>query len=343
MASTAYPEVSYHATRDDARESIPEVLLHNANGRENSEGDRLSQHSGSIRRNSRDDDIETAIPERKESKSRGRCTNFTTRCMKNPFFICTMVSCIGYLFNRFFCFFSSCWMLADMVLDGRQTHIYYQHSFNPNGTYNTWAVEFNQTSNTTHLHSVSPAYFYTAVLVWFYPPLFYSVFFFVLTLCVNNDFHPFYNTNVLFVQFFSFGIKRPFNNNFFNLLVYVFYFPIDFLISSIMIYILTPFMAIKTGALVALTGKDDPDRKITKAFRAETIPFFKLFENLGEAIPQAILTIVFICNNWDFILYDETSFIPIPTSCISLIFSFGSIIIGLISGCKFIYRQYKHQ
>jgi len=38
MASTAYSEVSYHATRDDARESIPEVLLHNANDRENSEG-----------------------------------------------------------------------------------------------------------------------------------------------------------------------------------------------------------------------------------------------------------------------------------------------------------------
>jgi len=91
MASTAYSKVSYHATRDDAKESIPEALLHNANNRENSEGDRLSQHSGSTRRNSRDGDIETAIPERNESKSRGKCTNFTTRCMKNPFFICTII------------------------------------------------------------------------------------------------------------------------------------------------------------------------------------------------------------------------------------------------------------
>ena len=38
MASTAYSKVSYHTTRDDARESIPEALLHNANDRENSEG-----------------------------------------------------------------------------------------------------------------------------------------------------------------------------------------------------------------------------------------------------------------------------------------------------------------
>ena len=95
-------------------------------------------------------------------------------------------------------------------------------------------------------------------------------------------------------------------------------------------------MSLKAGAFVAWTGKDDPGRKITKIAYAKIIPFLKLFENLGEAIPQAILIIVFISNNWDFILYDETSFIPIPTSCISLIFSVGSIIMGLISGCKFV-------
>ena len=101
-----------------------------------------------------------------------------------------------------------------------------------------------------------------------------------------------------------------------------------------------PFMSLKAGAFVAWTGKDDPDRKITNELPAEAIPFLKLFENLGEAIPQAILIIVFICNNWDFILFDETSFIPIPTSCISLVFSLGSIVMGLISGCKFFYETF---
>ena len=261
--------------------------------------------------------------------NRGRCTNFTTSCMKNPLFICTMVSCIGYFFNRFFSFFSSCWMLVDMVLDGRQTHIYYQHSFNPNGTYNTWAVEFNQTSNTTHLHTVSPAYFYTAVLVWVLPPLLWSAYFYLTSLC-----DPFVNTNFLFSHFSFFKIKRPFNNNFVNFLFFTLYFPIDLLISSIVIYIFIPFGSLKNGAFVAWTGIDYPGRKITKEIPANAIPFFKLFENLGEVIPQAIL-IVFICNNWNFILYNETSFFPIPTSCISLIFSVGSIIMGLISGYKF--------
>jgi len=93
-------------------------------------------------------------------------------------------------------------------------------------------------------------------------------------------------------------------------------------------------MAIYAGAFVAWTRINYPDREIAENINADYISFLKLFENLGEAIPQAILIIVFICNNWDFILYDETSFIPIPTSCLSLIFSVGSIIMGLISGGK---------
>ena len=267
--------------------------------------------------------------------NRGTCTNLTTRCMKNPFYICG----IGYLFNRFFSLASSCWMLADMVLDGRQTYVYKQHAYNQNGTYNTWAVEFRQTSNETHLHSVSPAYFYTAVVFWVLPPLLYSVFFvFVQICCLDDRFNPFENTNSLLEHFSSFQINPPFINNFLNFLNYLLYFPIDLIVSSIVIYIFTPFVSLKAGALVAWTGKDDPDRKITKNNRAEDIPGLKLFENLGEAIPQAILIIIFMSNNWDFILYDETSFIPIPTSCISLIFSLGSIFMGLISGCKAFFK-----
>jgi len=333
MASKVYTTVSYHATNDDTKDSTPEILLDNAKDRENSEGDCLSQHSGSTKRDSHDDDIETSNAERDESKSRGTCTNFTTTCMKNPFCICTMVSCIGNLFTRFFPLASSCWMLADMVLDGRQTYVYKQHAFNPNGTYNTWAMEFKQTRNETHLHSVNPAYFYTAVVVWVLPPLLWSACLFLASLRKDRC-NPFYNTNDLIQHFSSIEIKRPFNNNFLNFLVYILYFPIDLIISSIVIYILTPFMSLKAGAFVAWTGKDDPDREITKDATAEDVPFYKLFENLGEAIPQAILIIVFISHNWDFILYDETSFFPIPTSCISLIFSVGSIIMGLISGGK---------
>ena len=244
-------------------------------------------------------------------------------------------------------------MLVDMILDVRQTYVYYEHSFNPNGTYNTWAIEFNRTNHTTYFHTVSPAYFNTAVVVWALPPLLMSAVYFLGNLCshclmillndvdddvvengFDEDFNNFKNTNGLLSHFSTFEIKPPFNNRFLNILVYLFYIPIDFLISSIVVYIIIPYMSLKAGALVAWTGNDDPDRMITKNTDAGYVPAYKLFENLGEAIPQAIMIIIFISNNWDFILYDETSFIPIPTSCISLIFSLGSIIMGLISGGK---------
>ena len=38
MASREYSTVSYHATKDDAKANIPEVLLDNAKECENSEG-----------------------------------------------------------------------------------------------------------------------------------------------------------------------------------------------------------------------------------------------------------------------------------------------------------------
>ena len=228
-------------------------------------------------------------------------------------------------------------MLVDMILHKRQTYIYHQHAFNPDGTYNTWAIEFNRTSNETHFHSVIPAHFCTAVVVWVLPPLLWSIVF-SLGLCVADEFNPFEKTNGLFADFYSFEIERPFNSNCLNVLFCLLYFPIDLLVSSIVIYIMTPFLSLKAGILVAWTGDDDPERKITKDTAAEAVPGLKLFENLGEAIPQAILVIVFIVNNWDFMLYNEKSFIPIPTSCISLFFSFGSIIMGLISGCKYFYK-----
>ena len=38
MASREYSKVPYHATKDDEKESRPEVLVHDAKDRENSKG-----------------------------------------------------------------------------------------------------------------------------------------------------------------------------------------------------------------------------------------------------------------------------------------------------------------
>ena len=80
---------------------------------------------------------------------------------------------------------------------------------------------------------------------------------------------------------------------------------------------------------------DENDDLIGDLIDPQDLPFMKLFEILGEALPQFILTLVFASNNYPFLMDHDTYFdIPIPVSIISLVFSFGSLIMGVISGCK---------
>ena len=113
----------------------------------------------------------------------------------------------------------------------------------------------------------------------------------------------------------------------------MFYQPCDLLISAIYIYIVIPFASLKSGIIIALKGEIDGERKITNMIDAKNIPFFKLFENIGEAVPQSIMCLLFIVNNFKFIVHEETStWMPIPISIVSLLFSVGSIMMGRYTG-----------
>ena len=101
------------------------------------------------------------------------------------------------------------------------------------------------------------------------------------------------------------------------------------------IYILIPFVSLKSGIIIAMTGEKDEYRKIAKDIDTGDIPFWKLFEHLGEAVPQLIMCLIFIINNFKFIVHEETStWMPIPISIVSLVFSVGSIMMGLYTGCN---------
>ena len=59
----------------------------------------------------------------------------------------------------------------------------------------------------------------------------------------------------------------------------------------------------------------------------------KFLEIVGEALPQLIINIVFITNNYPYLNENDTYFgIPIPVSIVSAVFSVGSLIIGLKTG-----------
>ena len=42
-------------------------------------------------------------------------------------------------------------------------------AYNVNGTYRKWAIQYQNTTNSTYLEKVSPSYFYTACLIWIVP------------------------------------------------------------------------------------------------------------------------------------------------------------------------------
>ena len=224
-----------------------------------------------------------------------------------------------------------------MGLDVRQTLTYYDHAFNPNGSYSQWALEFNKTTNGT-MEKVHPGYFYTSIVVWVLPPFLWSALIFLLNICAADELNPFFMTNILLSEFSSISsieFDPPFKKKYQNFLFYVFYFPFELFVCAIAIYIVIPYASLKSGIIIALTGENDGQRKITKTIDTEVIPGLKLFENIGEAVPQLIMCLLFIINNFKFIIYDETSpWMAIPISIVSLVFSVGSIMMGLYTGCK---------
>ena len=66
-------------------------------------------------------------------------------------------------------------------------------------------------------------------------------------------------------------------------------------------------------------------------FQEQDMDGHKLFEIVGEALPQFILGLVYIINDWDHVFKHDRLFESqkVPTSVWSIIFSFGSLMIGL--------------
>ena len=111
--------------------------------------------------------------------------------------------------------------------------------------------------------------------------------------------------------------------------------PFDMLGSCIFIYVLIPYAALKRGIKIAWTGEDyDGSGILAGIFRNSELPFLKAFEFLGEALPQLVLAIIFTANNYPYLSESQTYFgvSEVTISLVSMIFSAGSLIIGLFTG-----------
>lgn len=224
------------------------------------------------------------------------------------------------------------WMVVDMGLDLNQSINYHRHAFSSNGTYQDWSQEnyfekLNAT-NTTDIQTVSKAYFYAATTVWFIPPFLVSVLCSLSSVIENKEYWAF---SIFLKFFFKYEITFPYGRCF-QSIVGLLVLPLDIIASITLIYFVIPFMATKSALKILWEGdKFDSEENIVFKLPAKFLPYLKCFEYLGEALPQLILALIFTANNWPFLLKNDVLYqgFPVPVSIISIVFSSGSLMIGL--------------
>ena len=84
-------------------------------------------------------------------------------------------------------------------------------------------------------------------------------------------------------------------------------------------------LVLAVGSLY-LTGSQLFCGQNVQAVDSKFMNFYKLFEHLLEAFPQLVISIVYIANNGGFV----ANFVQ----AVSAMFSTGSLILGLVTGCN---------
>ena len=223
------------------------------------------------------------------------------------------------------------WVQVDVFLDARQTWTYHQYG-DPNGTYTKWAKEHMRETNSTYEHTVSEGYFLTAMVIWLLTPIIFALFLWITkkkSLVILNG---------VFNDKFEFRC----DNKFLKALLAVLLFPIDIMSAAVFIYLLIPYSSFKLACKILMRHEFSDRSTIVRLgfldVDPELLPGWKGFEFIGEAIPQLLLSIVFMVNNYEFMIDAET-FIgakEFEVTLMSMIFSIGSIAMGLFSGIPII-------
>ena len=234
------------------------------------------------------------------------------------------------------------WLWADVLLDVRMTRTYYNLSFGENGTWE----EYHPINGTNDgpIEHLSTGYFYGALTSWILPPTISAVVIYPLWF-LGGD----WNGNVDMVNYLlqkSCCDKRLPDSSSINIVykfaLFVLVLPlhicilaIGVFITAIGIYVLIPLGAIATGlSIVYYKDAKEIKNETLRAFH-KYLPFLKLFEHAGEAVPQLVLSLVFYTNNKDFVDESETYYgINVSITVISIIFSTGSTLFGLVQGIK---------
>ena len=218
----------------------------------------------------------------------------------------------------------SIWIETDVASDIRQTFAYYEYSHGrPNSSFSRLENQSFDTNGTDHLHQVSSYYFYFAIGIWVFTPLIFTVFYLGLYK------KPFSVLNSYLDSLADFKFEVP-GNLFIQILLAIACFPIDFLAAFVFIYIVIPYGSFKRSLMILMKKEFREFDGLALNINSNFLPFFKLFELLGEAAPQLCLAITFMANNYLF-MQQETTLIELTVTKISMVFSTGSLIMGIYS------------
>ena len=219
------------------------------------------------------------------------------------------------------------WVQVDVLLDARQTLTYHQYR-DANGTYTKWAKQHMVETNSTYEHTVSEGYFLTAISIWLLTPILLAFFMWI------SKQEPL----VVLSEFFDKPFELRCDNKFLNALQAFLLFPIEIMSAAVIIYLVIPYASFKLAYKVLMRHEFEEGTRMANlrflAMESDWLPGWKGFEFIGEAMPQLTLLIVFMGNNYDFMIDTET-FIGLKefeVTLTSMIFSIGSIVMGLYSG-----------
>ena len=165
---------------------------------------------------------------------------------------------------------------------------------------------------------LSSAYFILCILTWVVGPIFVLLFFYSTELNVKEPW--------LWLACGLPGIL------------------LGFIPALLFIYLIIPFCAIFYGfqGLCMTASEIDEDNICASIFPSSNqIAFWKLFEQVGEALPQFLLAVTFYINHSDYInTYDTLFGSAVPVTLVSIIFSSVSVVIGLLTGLKQFKKMY---
>ena len=233
-------------------------------------------------------------------------------------------SCIGRVIRRFIPLILAVWHQVDIGLDVNQSITYYQMSYDNNSLYQSWAQKHKNETNETIQHTVSSGYFYVAIIVWIFPPGIIALFLlnsyrFCLCSCKN----------MISDWICPFPI----------LLIKIILLPVGTILIFLFIYLIFPFLLLLFAICKLIVGEKFIENCNCCNFSEFIFQNMAFVEILGESLPQFMLNVVFICNNYEYLLANDLYLrFPVPVSIISCVFSLGSLLMGFNS----FYQNFKN-